>query len=306
VIRTRPRPALGIGLMLLAVTCFAALDTTVRWLGTVVPVIVMLTARYCFQALAMAAWLARSRRLRFAAAHPRFQVLRGLLLLVTSAFSFFGLQRMPVPEFTAIIMLTPVLVTLFAALLLKEHVSTLRWALVAVAFAGALVVIRPGAGVFGWPVFFPLAGATTYAAFQVLTSRLAGLDNPYTTHFWTGFVGSALLVPLLLAGPFDAAAALAALTPAHLGWLLVVGACGTVGHLFLIVALGVAPTAALMPLNYMQIAIAAALGWLVFGHVPDGWAAVGMAIIAAAGAASAWLNVVRRAPSRVITTTFAD
>ena len=59
-------------------------------------------------------------------------------------------------------------------------------------FAGALIVIRPGSGVFGWAVLLPLAGAVAYASFQVLTA-LAALENPYTTHFYTGLTGTLLL-----------------------------------------------------------------------------------------------------------------
>ena len=111
---------------------------------------------------------------------------------------FLGLQFMPVPELTTINLLAPLLVTLLAAWLLHEHVSRLRWSLVAGGMVGALIVIRPGSGVFGLAVLLPLAGAFTYAAFQVLTSRLSALDPATTTHFWTGLVGTVLVTPLLL------------------------------------------------------------------------------------------------------------
>jgi hypothetical protein len=101
-------------------------------------------------------------------------VLRGLLLLTSSAFGFYALQHLPVAEFTAIVMLTPVMVTLLAAWLLKEAVSPLRWALVAAAFTGTLIVVRPGSDLFGWAVLLPLGNATAYALFQLLTRRLAG------------------------------------------------------------------------------------------------------------------------------------
>ena len=84
------------------------------------PVLLILWARYSFQAVSMALWLSwqtlSGRPACFRAAHPKFQVVRGLLLLATSAMSFYGVQAMPVAEFTAINMLTPVLVTLLAAL----------------------------------------------------------------------------------------------------------------------------------------------------------------------------------------------
>ncbi|MDT9000486.1 DMT family transporter [Paucibacter sp. APW11] len=286
-------------LILLMAACFASMDSTIRFLGAYVPVLLILWARYSVQALSMAIWLAWRRWQRggqpFRAAHPRFQLIRGLLLLATSAMSFYGVQYLPVAEFTAINMLTPVVVTLLAALLLHEKTSALRWALVIGGFAGALIVMRPGSGVLGWPVLFPLAGAFSYASFQILTARLAALEDPFTTHFYTGLVGALLLSLLLALGPWPATAALPQLAPWHWAVLLAIGALGTLGHLLLILALGLAPTSTLMPFVYVQIAFAAAIGWLAFGHVPDRFAWLGMLVVSACGAASAWLNVRRSA-----------
>lgn len=295
----RTRPGLGIALVLLMAACFASMDSSIRYLGATVPVLVILWARYSTQALAMLLWLGwRARRAEqspFRSAHPRFQLVRGLLLLATSAMSFFGVQYMPVAEFTAINMLTPVLVTLLAALLLRERTSALRWALVIGGFLGALIVMRPGSGVFGWAVLFPLAGAVSYASFQILTARLSALENPLTTHFYTGLVGAALLSLLLALGPWPAAAALPALAAWQWGALLGIGTLGTLGHLLLILALGLAPTSTLMPFVYVQIGFAAAIGWFAFGHSPDAMAWLGMAVVSACGASSAWLNVRRSA-----------
>jgi drug/metabolite transporter (DMT)-like permease len=287
----RQRPLLGVGLMLLMVAGFAGMDTGVRALAGVFPVLLMLWLRYAFQAAVMTLWLLLRPGAGFKVAHPRFQVLRGTLLLVTSAMIFFGLQHMPVPELTSINMLAPLLVTLLAAWLLRERVSLLRWLLVCGGLLGALVVIRPGSGVFGLAVLFPLAGAFTYAAFQVLTSRMSALDNPYTTHFWTGLVGMLIVTPLLL---WHAPAMLdAARAASGTQWavLAIVATLGTGGHLLLILALGMAPTATLMPFIYTQIPIATAFSWLVFGQLPDAIAWVGMAVIMACGATAAWLNL---------------
>jgi len=76
-----------------------------------------------------------------------------------------------------------------------------------------------------------------------------------------------------------------------LALLLVIGALGTTGHLLLIRALGMAPASTLMPFLYLQIGAATLIAWLVFGHLPDPWAWLGMVIIAVCGAATAWLNV---------------
>jgi drug/metabolite transporter (DMT)-like permease len=294
----RQRPLLGVGLIVLVAAAFAGMDTGVRLLGGALPVLLMLWLRYAFQAVVMALWLALAPYGSFRAAHPRFQLLRGALLLLTSALIFIGLRYMPVPELTSISMLAPLLVTLLAAWLLHESVSPLRWLLVGGGLAGALIVIRPGAGVFGWAVLFPLAGAFANAAFQVLTSRMSALDNPTTTHFWTGLVGALLLTPLLLWQAPQLLAAAGSASAWHWAVLALVAALGTGGHLLLILALGMAPTATLMPFIYVQIPLATGLGWLVFGQWPDALAWLGMAVITACGAMAAWLNLnARRVPA---------
>ena len=294
----RQRPLLGVALIVLVAAGFAGMDTGVRVLAGALPVLLMLWLRYAFQAVVMALWLALTPTGSFRAAHPRFQLLRGALLLLTSAMIFIGLRYMPVPELTSITMLAPLLVTLLAAWLLHESVSPLRWLLVMGGLIGALIVIRPGSGIFGWAVLFPLAGAIANAAFQVLTSRMSALDNPTTTHFWTGLVGTLLLTPLLLWQAPQMWAAAASASTWHWAVLAMVAALGTGSHMLLILALGVAPTAMLMPFIYAQIPLTTGLGWLVFGQWPDAIAWLGMAVITACGALAAWLNLsARRRPT---------
>ena len=109
--------ALGISFLVMAVACFAVLDTAVKYVGAFVPVLVAVWFRYVFQALAVSAIMlpVRGRGL-LRTAHPRFQLLRGALLLTVSALSFVAVQFMPVGEFTAIRHdRAPLVVTLLAA-----------------------------------------------------------------------------------------------------------------------------------------------------------------------------------------------
>jgi len=284
-------PLAGIALILAACACFAVLDTSAKHLGSLLPVVVVLWARYAFQAVAMGLWLApRRRRTLWRAAHPRFQWVRGLLLLAVSGLGFWGVQLLPLAEFTAVVMLTPVLVTVLAVAVLHEPITPLRAALVVGGLSGALIIVRPGSGLFGWAALLPVAAALCYAAFQLLTRRLAGIEHPLTTHFYTGWIGTLAASVGLAAFAVAPWSALAALPASAWGLLLLVGLLGTVGHLLLILAMGNAPVSLLMPFTYAQIVFAMFTGWVVFAHVPDGWALVGMAVIALCGAASVWLN----------------
>lgn len=286
-----PQPLLGIALVIGAASCFAVMDTTVRYIGAYFSVALVLWTRYGLHAAIMMLWIVLSRQRSFRSANPMFQIARGALLAFSSAMAFAALRRMPVAEFTAIVMLTPVVATLVARVWLHERISPLRWALVVGGFVGALIVIRPGSGIVGWAALLPLAAAFSNAAFQIMTSRFAPHEDPFTTNFYTGATGTAIATPILLASVADPLDTLIAAPGLQVGALIAVAALGTTGHLMLIMALGKAPASTLMPFQYTQLAIAALAGYIAFGVVPDGWGWIGMAVIGICGAASAWLNV---------------
>jgi drug/metabolite transporter (DMT)-like permease len=286
-----PQPLLGIALVIGAASCFATMDTTVRYVGSFFSVALVLWTRYGLHAAIMTLWILLSKQRSFRTANPMFQIARGALLAFASAMAFAALRRMPVAEFTAIVMLTPVIATLVARVWLKERISPLRWTLVVGGFVGALIVIRPGSGIVGWAALLPLAAAFANAAFQIMTSRFAPHEDPFTTNFYTGATGMTIATPILLASVADPIDTLMGAPGLQVGALLAVAVLGTTGHLMLIMALGKAPASTLMPFQYVQLAVAALAGYIVFGVVPDGWGWIGMAIIGICGAASAWLNV---------------
>ncbi len=281
-----PRALAGIALVIAAVACFAVLDTTTKYISLSVPLLMALWFRYMFQAVATTLAVLPVRGLAvLRTQHPKYQCLRGVLLLSSSLFAFFSLKYMPVGEFTAIVMISPLVITLMAATALQERVSLLRWSLVAGGFVGTMVIIRPGADDFDWTMLLPLGLVTCNAWFQTLTSRLARTEDPVTMHFYTGWVG-ALIASLSL--PFVWIS-----LESWTLWaaLLLMGVMATVGHFMLILAYQRAPAATLTPYLYAQIAFAMLGGWIVFSHVPDGLSLIGIVMIAVCGAAGAWLTV---------------
>lgn len=284
--RTPPHAAAGIALLVAAVACFAVLDTTTKLITMSVPVLMALWFRFAFQAIVTTVVVLPKRGWAlFRTAHPKFQCLRGVLLLSTSILAFFSLKYMPVGEFTAIVMITPLVMTLLASLTLGERVSGLRWVLVTGGFVGTLIIIRPGGGGFDWAMLLPLGLVVSHAWFQILTSRLARTEDPITMHFYTGWVGM-LLASLAL--PFAWTGLDSWMLWAGLGLM---GLMGTVGHFIMILAYARAPVSTLTPFLYAQIGFAMIGGWLAFSHVPDQLSMIGIGMIAVCGAAGAWLAV---------------
>jgi drug/metabolite transporter (DMT)-like permease len=287
--RASERILAGIGLVIVAVACFATLDAATKLSTVGVPILMGVWFRYAFQAVATTIVLLPCYGVSvLRTEHPRYQLLRGALLLLSSTLAFLSLRYMPLAEFTSVVLIAPLVVTLLAATTLKEEVSPLRWALVAGGLAGTIVILRPGGAAFSWAILLPLGLVVTNAWFQVLTSRLARTEKPLTMHFYTGWVGTLIAtIPL----PF----AWTALPGMHWWALLcLMGFMGTVGHFLLILAYQRAPASTLTPYLYAQIAFAMLGGWLLFARIPDRTSLFGIALIAVCGAAGAWLTVRER------------
>jgi drug/metabolite transporter (DMT)-like permease len=162
--------------------------------------------------------------------------------------------------------------------LLRERVRRSAWAAIVAGLVGVLIIVRPGGEVFTPAAILPILTAVCFAAYQLLTRKLAGIDSTLTTLFYGAIVGTVLMT---LAVPFFWQ------TPARaLDWLLfaVIGVLGGAGHFVLIRAFTHAPPSALAPFVYTQLVAVLALGYLAFGDFPDGWSLAGMAIIVVAGA----------------------
>lgn len=268
--------------MIMSMALLALMDTTGKSLTGTTPVLMVLFFRYFFQALiTTAVVLPTQGRAVIRTAHPRFQFVRGSLLFCCTLLSLYSLKYLPVGEFTAIVKISPLVITLFAAITLHERVSPLRWVLVSGGFLGTLLIVRPGGASFSWAMLLPLCMVALTASFQVLTSKMSGTEKGATTHFYTGWVGTLLaVIPLAISWE--------PLPLVTWGMLVLMGVLGTTGHYLLILAYSQAPASTLTPYLYGQIGFAMLGGWLVFGHLPDGWSLAGIGLIAFCGAAGAW------------------
>ncbi|HSE77896.1 MAG TPA: DMT family transporter [Alphaproteobacteria bacterium] len=267
----------GIVLFLSTVVAFALLDTIAKHMTRDYHVVQIAWGRYVFHVAFLAVLMPRHGVLKpLRSARPWFQVMRAALLASMTILFFTGISFLPLAEAAAIGFVAPLFVTALAHFLLDEKVGIRRWTAVCVGFLGVLIVIRPGLGVMHWAAFIILFMAGCNAFYHIATRVLAGVDPPQTTIFYTGIIGALLLsavVPFFWL-PLDVAA-----------WLKLIGMgfFGGFGHYLLIRAYEFAEPSVVAPYTYTQIVWMIALGYLVFGDLPDAWTLIGAAVISASG-----------------------
>jgi drug/metabolite transporter (DMT)-like permease len=271
----------GIACAIAASFFFATLDTTSQLIGMAAPIVMVQWMRYMVQTASSLAVIAQAGELRMLRIHkPGLHVTRGLMMLSTTMLGFTSLRYVPVADFTAIVMLTPLVITLAATRLLGEHVPPVRWMLAGGGFVGVLIIIRPGSQAFDPAVLLVLLLVVMGAAFQILTAYMMRTESASHTHLSSGVTG---LIVMSCALPFF----WQALPLRTWSLILIVGFAASTGHLLLNLAFKRVSASVATPYLYTQMGFAALGGWLVFGRAPDAYSC---------GVVNAWLSMRENRP----------
>ena len=266
-------------LCLCALFLFSALDATAKHLSAFLAVPLLVWARYLVHLLIMVLTILPGQgRGIILTRRPWLMGLRGVTLAGVTLLGQLALYTLPLAETTALVFVAPLLVALLAGPLLGEPVRSRTWLATVAGFAGVLLIARPGGNLAATGVACALGAALCYAAYQILTRKLVATEPPMRLLFYTALLGTLVMspvVPVFWDGRL----------PSFGQGLLVVslGVYGGLGHLLLIRAFRETPASLLSPLLYLQLVWATLLGWLVFDHLPDLPAIVGMLIIGASG-----------------------
>ena len=276
---TGREPLVAIVLMVIGVSLLPAMNAIAKYLAGEYPAWQVVWARFLghFLWMMLFFWPRRGMFI-LRTARPRDQVARSFIFFVSNACFVSALPFVALATASAVMFTTPLIVTVLAVPLLGERVGLARWAAVAVGFAGALVIIRPGSGFFDPWALLVLVSACYFAVYQIWTRRLTPVDSPETLIVYTAAVG-ALVTSVTV--PWFAQA------PASFGDLLAfagVGLVGAVAQLFIVQALKRAPASTVSPIGYFELVTAVLFGYAVFGELPDLATWAGAALIIGSGA----------------------
>lgn len=267
-------------LMCTAVTLFAGLDTTAKYLGTRlnVPVAQIVWIRFVSQVFWMAVILGPSEIPKLLKTQNlKLQLTRSALMASTTLLNFLAVKYLRLDQTLSITFLTPLVVAALAVPLLGEHVGWRRAMAIAVGFAGILVVVRPGFTKLDPAFIFAFGSMFAYSLMMIATRKLSHFDRPLVTLLYGASVGVAAAAPVAMADWVW--------FPNIEVWVLLflLGALGGGGHFLIIQAYRFAPVSAVTPFLYIELLSMLTLSYLVFGDKPDHWSFVGSLIIVASG-----------------------
>jgi drug/metabolite transporter (DMT)-like permease len=293
---------------LIASMCFTINDATVKFLsggyplhevvlirsliGLVFVLVVFLPTEGGFRAL-------RTRR-------PVAHLLRGLCVVVANMTFFLGIAAMPLAEGVAVFFISPVLITVFSVIFLRETVGPWRWIAISVGFIGVIIMLRPGAGTFQSVAILPLIAATGYALLHMLTRHIRRTETTVAMAVYVQLVFIVVSAGMGLAvgdgrysgwdNPSMEFLLRPWIWPAYqdIALFVLVGFATGLGGYLISLAYRTAEAALVAPFEYVAMPLGVLSGYLIFAEVPDRVAFVGIALILGSGLVMIWREAVRK------------
>jgi len=280
------RPLFGIVLMIGFCLMAPLGDGIAKILGASIPLLQLLLVRFVMQALLLLPiiwWLGLPVGMS-----PRvlgLTIYRAALHIVGIGAMFMSLRYLPLADAVAIAFVMPFIMLLLGKLVLKEEVGARRLGACVVGFIGTVLVIQPSFATVGPPALLPLVVAVVFALFMLATRQVAKEIDPVSLQGVSGVIATTMLGALVAVGWWLGWPEVEPVmpSPVEAALLVAIGVLGTVAHLFMTWSLKFAPAATLAPMQYLEIPFATLIGWLIFADLPNGLAALGIAITVLSG-----------------------
>lgn len=262
----------GVALMLVFCILAPLLDASSKLATEAIPVGQITAFRFVFQGLCMLpvillmrlSWAAEGRDLVYLG-------LRAVFLMLSTYCFVASVQYMPIADAMAIVFVMPFILMFLGKVIFGNPIGTTRIVASVVGFGGAMLVIQPSLDTYGLVALFPLGCAVTFSFYELITQAMSNRVHPVTMQLHTSIAGMIITLPLMWLFNGSDITGLDAVTPDALNWLWLfgVGFWAAISHLSMTVAMKYAPASTLAPLHYLELVMAVALGYLIWGDFPN-------------------------------------
>ena len=263
--------------MVSAATLFAMKDGFAKYLGGIYPVMQLLWVQYSLLLLIVLPTIVVRHGWRSLwPSHIIPQIARGMMSMLAVGLFYIAITEIPLADATALIFISPAVVTALSPFLLHENVGIRRWLAVIVGFIGIIFIVQPGFQEFRLGTLASLGAGVIWAFFQIITRSLAQQEIPLVTVLYTALIGAAtmnILLPFYWVTPVLSDGVM----------LLLMAGFASVGQALLIYAFVAAPAVVVAPFVYVTIIVATATGYIAFGDLPGLMTWVGITIIIRTG-----------------------
>tara|TARA_B100000700_G_C15036962_1_gene853291 strand:+ start:2231 stop:3115 length:885 start_codon:yes stop_codon:yes gene_type:complete len=242
---------------------FVCMDSTAKYLGSVMPVTQAVWGRFFFHFIALCIYFLLFKPKLNLTRNLKIQVVRSLLMVTATFFMFNSLQRFDLVDIYVVFFSAPLIVSLLSAYFLKDILSSKGLILMLLSFGSIIYALGPSMKILSLELIFPIIPPLCWALYQFFTKLISGNNEPFSAVFYTAVTG-ALIFTIYISFNW---------TPIenNFYWigLIAMGIFGFISHFIIIYAIQLSNLSFVTNFQYSQLLWSTIINFLIFGVPAD-------------------------------------
>jgi drug/metabolite transporter (DMT)-like permease len=238
---------------------FVCMDSTAKFLGTVMPVTQAIWGRFFFHLVSLIIFFLIFKPKVNLKKNFKIQIIRSLLMVTATTFMFYSLQKFDLVDIYVVFFSAPLIVSLLSAYFLKDILSFKGIILMLLSFSSIIYSLGPSMKIFSLDLIFPIVPPICWALYQFFTKVVSSDNEPFASIFYTSILGAIIFSIFISFNwvPLEK----------NIYWLYLVllGAAGFVSHSLIIYAIQLSNLSFVTNFQYSQLIWSTIVNFLIFG-----------------------------------------
>ena len=238
---------------------FVCMDSTAKYLGTVMPVTQAIWGRFFFHLVSLIIFFLVFKPKVNLKKNFKIQIIRSILMVTATSFMFFSLQKFDLVDIYVVFFTAPLIVSLLSAYFLKDILSTKGILLMLLSFGSIVYSLGPSMKIFSLDLIFPIVPPICWALYQFFTKVVSGDNDPFAAIFYTSILGAIIFSVFIIFNwvPLEK----------NIFWfyLIILGTLGFISHSLIIYAIQLSNLSFVTNFQYSQLVWSTIINFLIFG-----------------------------------------
>jgi len=238
---------------------FVCMDSTAKYLGTVMPITQAIWGRFFFHLVSLIIFFLIFKPKVNLKKNFKLQIIRSLLMVTATTFMFYSLQKFDLVDIYVVFFSAPLIVSLLSAYFLKDILSFKGIILMLLSFGSIIFSLGPSMKIFSIDLIFPIVPPICWALYQFFTKVVSTDNEPFASIFYTSILGVIIFSIFISFNwvPLEK----------NIYWLYLVllGTAGFVSHSLIIYAIQLSNLSFVTNFQYSQLIWSTIVNFLIFG-----------------------------------------
>mgnify|MGYP001291249639 CR=1 FL=1 len=238
---------------------FVCMDSTAKYLGTVMPITQAVWGRFFFHLISILIFFLFFKPKINLKKNFKIQIIRSLLMVTATFFMFHSLQKFDMLDIYVVFFTAPLMVSLLSAYFLKDVLTYKGLILILLSFVSIIYAVGPSMKILSSDLIYPMIPPICWALYQFFTKVISNDNEPFAAIFYTSILGAIIFTIYIIFNWVT--------LEKNIYWLYLIflGFAGFVSHSLIVYAIRLSNLSFVTNFQYSQLVWSTIINFLIFG-----------------------------------------